>query len=167
VTAMAKRAQARSHRQPVRRRDGTVTVELALVLPLILFLLFSIVEMGFMVKNRAELGQAAREAVRLGAVGGTPARMTEGVNSALATIPHGDISVELHFRPWNQSAGTWGSWTTLGTDGTENNASKGDQLRVRLTYAHPILVPGLMGPVFNAGEDNTISLSAATVMMRE
>ncbi len=149
------------------RRTGTVTVELAFILPVLLFLLFSIIEMGFMIKNRAELGHAAREASRLAAVGATPARMTQGVNSALNTIPEDAVVVQYQYRPWNEETGSWGNWTTLGADGTENNASPSDQVRVRLNYEHALLVPGLMAPVLSASEDGNVQLSAAAVMMRE
>jgi Flp pilus assembly protein TadG len=149
------------------RRKGTLTVELAIILPVILFLLFSILEMGFMVKNRAELGQAAREAARLAAVGATPTRMDAGVQSALATIPADDVQATYEYRPWDEDASSWGSWTTLGTDGDHNNAETGDQVRVRLNYQHPLLVPGLMGPVLSADENGERQLSASSVMMRE
>lgn len=149
------------------RRRGAATVELAIVIPLILFLLFSIVEMGLLVKDRAELGQAAREAVRMAAVGATPSRMTDAVNASLATLPQAEVTREYDYRSWDEDAAAWGAWTTLGTDGTENNAGQGDQIRVRLNYGHRILVPGIMGPVLNADENGKVALSAASVMMRE
>ncbi len=149
------------------RSTGTVTVELALVLPLILLLLFSILEMGFMLKHRAELGQAARESARLGAVAATPARMTEGVNSSLTTIPTDGVTIDYQYRAWDEDAGAWGAWTALSTIDGRNSASTGDQIRVRLSYDHHLLVPGLMAPVLNAGEDGALELSASSVMMRE
>jgi Flp pilus assembly protein TadG len=148
-------------------RSGAITVELALVVPVILFMLFSILEMGFMVKNRAELGQSARESVRLAAVGATPSRMTTGLNSNLNTIDSNNVSVTYEYRTWDENSGAWGSWTTLGSDGTNNNASVGDQIRVRVTYSHPLLFPSVMGPAIDANEDGTKDLSASVVMMRE
>lgn len=148
-------------------RRGTVTVELAIILPVILFLLFSILEMGFMIKNRAELGQAAREAARLGAVGSTPARMNEGVNSSLSGIPANDVVRSYEHRQWDEETGAWGDWTQLGVNGTENDANASDQIRVKLEYDHGLLVPGLMAPVLNADDDGNVHLSAASVMMRE
>jgi len=152
-------------RRTVRR--GAVTVELALVAPLIVFLLFSILEIGYMVKDRAELGQAAREAARIAAVGGTLARMNEGVATSLATIPQGSATAEYQYRPWDEETQTWGSWTDLGTDGTMNNAAPGSQIRVRLNYKHHLLVPGMMSSVLGADENGDVDLTAASVMMRE
>ena len=148
-------------------RRGAVTVELALVAPLIIFLLFSILEIGFMVKDRAELGQAAREAARIAAVGGTPARMNQGVATSLATIPDQQVTMEYRYRPWDDQTQTWGSWTNLGTDGTTNNATTGSQIRVRLNYNHRLLVPSMMTSVLGADESGDVELTAASVMMRE
>ncbi len=148
-------------------RRGTATVELALVAPLILFMLFSILEIGYMVKNRAELGQAAREAARIAAVGGTPSRMNQGVATALGTIPDDEVTMDYQFRPWDDETQMWGNWTNLGTDGTVNNAPSGAQIRVRLNFMHHLLVPGMMSSVLGADENGDVDHSAASVMMRE
>ncbi len=151
----------------VRKRNGAATVELALVAPVILFMLFSIIEMGFMVKNRAELGQAAREAARLGAVGATPSRMNQGIASSLSTIDYDGLTITYEYRPWDEDSQTWGSWTALGVDGSQNNAAKGGQIRVELSFNHSLLVPGVMSGVLNANENDQVNLAAASVMMRE
>ncbi|MFW6438098.1 MAG: TadE/TadG family type IV pilus assembly protein [Armatimonadota bacterium] len=151
----------------VWRRRGTATVELAIILPVVLFLLFSIIELGLMIKKRTELGHAARESARLAAVGSTPTRMSEGVNSSLTTTRTDGVVRDYQYRRWDEETGTWGNWTTLGVDGTENNAAAGDQIRVRIDYDHGLLVPGLMGPVLNADDDGNVHLSGAAVMMRE
>lgn len=140
---------------------------MALVAPLLMFLLFSIIEFGFLVKNRAELGQAAREGARLGAVGSTPTHITSGVHSSCTTIVQDRLTTSYQFRAWDEDAQTWGSWQTLSEVAGENNAENGDQIQIQLTYNHQLLVPGLMGPVLNADENGYISLQATSVMMRE
>jgi len=149
------------------RRRGAATVELALVAPLIVFLLFSIIEIGFMVKNRADLGHAAREAARLAAVGATPTRMTEAVNTNLTTIHDENVTPEYQFRSWDEDTQSWGAWTTLGVLDGGNNAAPGDQIRVRLGHDHALILPGIMGPVLNADASGRVNLVASSVMMRE
>jgi hypothetical protein len=138
-----------------------------LVGPLVLFMLFSILEIGFMVKNRAELGQAAREAARLGAVGATPARMDEGIATSLTTIDDQEMNAIYDYRPWNEDSQNWGDWTQLGTDGDANSAPRRGQIRVRLTFDHSLLIPGVMGGILGADENGQIEIPAASVMMRE
>ncbi len=154
-------------RRPGGARRGTATVEMALVVPLLLLLLFSIIEFGFLIKNRAELGQAAREGARLAVVGATPTRITIGVNGSVSTIPVGEMTREYNYRSWDEGSGTWGSWQTLGVSDSENNAASGDQIQITLSYDHQLLIPGLMGPVLGADENGRVNLAATSVMMRE
>ncbi len=151
----------------VRPQRGTATVELALVIPLLIFLLFSIIELGFLVKNRTELGQAAREGARLAAVGGTMARVDAGVHAALQSIRTETLDHSCDSRIWDESAENWADWEPMATEGDGNNAPRGAQIRVRLEYQHQLLVPGLMGPVLSANEHGEVRLSASSVMMRE
>lgn len=60
------------------RDAGTSAVEMAIVLPLLAFLVFGIIDFGRMLNAQIELSQAAREGVRLAA-------LTEG-NAAYATM---------------------------------------------------------------------------------
>jgi Flp pilus assembly protein TadG len=60
--------QQRSRRGILRDR-GTAAVEFALVLPLLLFILFGIIDFGRALNAQIVLTQAAREGARLAAVG--------------------------------------------------------------------------------------------------
>lgn len=157
----------RSHGYPSGPRGGATAAELALVLPVLVFLLFSIVELGFMMKNRTELGQAAREGARLAAVGGTPLRITEGINASVQTISPDDIDRTYEFRSWSESVQEWGGWQSLGPLDDDNDAPRGAQLRITVSFPHELLVPGLMGRMLNADESGRVNLAASTVMMRE
>lgn len=148
-------------------RGGSATVELALVVPILIFLLFGILEFGFLVKNRAELAAAAREAARQAAIGSLPARINAEVDANTTTINDQLVTRVYRFRGWDANSGTWSSWQTLAADGSENNAEQGDQVQITLTYAHPLLVPGLMGPVLNADDNGCVAMSVSTIMMRE
>ncbi len=55
-----------------RRRGqpaGTVSVEMAMVAPILITLLFGIIELGLIFRDTMTLNQAAREGVRVAAVG--------------------------------------------------------------------------------------------------
>jgi Flp pilus assembly protein TadG len=67
-----------SLRRP-RRRQGLATVELAIVLPLLVLMLFGIMEMGLLFKDVLMLQQGVREAARSAALGAVPALEWYGV----------------------------------------------------------------------------------------
>lgn len=148
-------------------RNGSITVELALVVPLLLFLLFSIIELGFLVSNRTQLGQASREASRTAVVGGTLAQIDAAVNSNIQTAAPQNLQRTYQFRTWNADTGDWDHWQTLGDDGSANGAPRGSQISVELEFAHGLLVPGIMGPVLGADGNGQVRLTAGSVMMRE
>jgi hypothetical protein len=54
---------------PQRREEGAAAVEFALLLPLLVLLLFGIIEFGFAFSTRIQATNAAREAARLAVVG--------------------------------------------------------------------------------------------------
>ena len=54
---------------PRRREGGAAAVEFALLLPLLVLLLFGIIEFGFAFSTRIQATNAAREAARLAVVG--------------------------------------------------------------------------------------------------
>ncbi len=137
------------------------------MVPLLIFLLFGILEFGFLVKDRAELAAAAREAARQAAVGALPARINAEIDANTSTINDAEVTRVFRFRDWDEGSGTWGEWQPLAADGNENNAEQGDQVQISLTYPHPLLVPGLMGPVLNADDDGRVTMTASTIMMRE
>lgn len=149
------------------RRAGTVTVELAMVLPLLLILLFGIIEFGWLAQDRAELGQVAREGARIAAVGGTPDRITAAIHGNTTTVTDAELTLVYRYRTWDAGSSSWGGWATLGTDGEQNNAQRGDQIQIKLEYPHKLLVPGLMGPIMGADENGRVNVSANSVMMRE
>ena len=154
-------------RRSGRVRGGSITVELALITPLLLLLLFSIIEVGFMVQNRTALGQAAREGARLGAVGVTVSQVDEAIDQSLNTISPSAITRTYQFRRWNQNTQTWMGWETLTDSGGRNIAPRGSQLRIGLHFQHQLMIPGLMGPLLKANEDGEVRLEADSLMMRE
>lgn len=59
-----------------KRQKGAAVVEFAVILPLLLLILFGIVEFGFLLYNQAMLTNASREGARAGIVAQTPRRST-------------------------------------------------------------------------------------------
>jgi Flp pilus assembly protein TadG len=86
---------ARSHDRERSRKDrGATAAEAALVLPMILIVLFGIIDFGRMINAQIVVSQAAREAARAASVGGsaearaaTAAASIGGVNTAADDCP--------------------------------------------------------------------------------
>jgi len=149
------------------RRRGTTTVELAMVAPLLIFLLFGIIEFGLMVKDLVGINQAAREGVRAAVVGATPAPLGTRLAGAAPTINVARLPRPCQVRDVARAAGVWGSWQTLGVDGAENDARPGDQIRIGVDYPHRLITGGLFGRLADDPDSGIIRLSTAIVMQRE
>jgi Flp pilus assembly protein TadG len=68
-------------------------VELALVLPILLVIVFGIVDFGRAYNAKVSLTQAAREGARVRALGGDGAATTARVQQAAGFVPAGSIAV--------------------------------------------------------------------------
>ena len=148
-------------------RGGTTTVEFALVAPLLIFLLFGIIEFGLMVKDVVALNQAAREGSRAAAVGATPATLDDRIRGAAPGIDGAQLATLYEHRSYNEDTATWSEWTVLGTDGVENNAAQSDQIKVSLTYPHYLVTGKLFAGLADDPENGTITLRASIIMLRE
>lgn len=75
-------------RRTARGQQGAAAVEMAIVLPLLLLLLFGLVDFGRMIQQQIQLTQAVREGARLGALNGTvadvQAQVAGGVGGGVA-----------------------------------------------------------------------------------
>lgn len=151
-----------------RGRRGAATVEFALILPLFLGLLFSIIEFGFIFRNQLEEQQAAREGARVAAVGKTTTEIRSRITGSLSNLDPTRLTTTLQYRTYS---GGWSSWYTLGDDTTTvpaaNNAPQGAQVRVRLTYNHRLLTGQLFARMIGKPGATTINLFATMVMRRE
>ena len=138
-----------------------------MVAPLLIFLLFGIIEFGLMVKDLVGVNQAAREGARSAAVGATPATLNTRIAGSAPTINADNLDITYEFRTFDEASGSWGSWQTLGVDGSENNAKSGDQIRISIQYPHQLVTGGLFAGLADDPENGTITLSTAIVMQRE
>jgi hypothetical protein len=148
-------------------RRGVATVEFAIILPLLVTLLFGTLEIGWMVKQSQSLNHVAREVARVASIGAPCNQIQSRVAEVAPGLQTEQLSCSLQYRAWDENAGAWSGWMTLGDEGSENTAANGDQIRVQLQYVHSLATGHLMAGVFDASEDNTITLNATIVSMRE
>jgi Flp pilus assembly protein TadG len=86
-------------KQTIRRSEsGASAVEFALLLPLLMMVLFGIIEFGFALYRQAILTNASREGARLGIVQSIPAITNAQIDAAIdnyltsAGIPPGNVA---------------------------------------------------------------------------
>jgi len=72
-------------RKGLRSESGASAVEFALLLPVLMMILFGIIEFGFALYQQAILTNASREGARLGIVQSIPAITTAQINAAIDT----------------------------------------------------------------------------------
>jgi len=137
-------------RQSRRHSRGTSVVEMAIVLPLLLTLMFAIGEFGIMFTQYETLINAAREGART------------GVLFRGATCAAGTVKTEIANAVTNYMVGTGIQTGTLTTTSSGECAGSGTPLVVlaKVPYTFAAL-PGL------AGLQSTITLSARSTMRNE
>ena len=150
-----------------KKTQGTATVEFAIILPVLLGLLFAIIEFGFLFKDQLTLQQAAREGSRAAAVGKPTTEVHAAVDGSLTTLEHSRMTLYMEYRTYS---GGWSAWTTLGDTGStpnQNNAPQGAQVRARLTYRHQLLTGPLFARMIGQPGATEETLYAQVVMRRE
>lgn len=153
-----------------RIRNGVVTVEMALLAPILLFLLLGALELGVLVANVVILHAGARSAARMASTGAPTTVITAEVQRVAKVIGQGGPTIALDYRVRNDD-GTWSDWLPLTDvqqdDVTVNSAPSGAQLRITLTYTHHILIPGLFGFLADPPGGSSRTLQAVGVVRRE
>ncbi len=154
-----------------RTDSGSVTVEMVLVTPILLVLLFGIIEFGLIFKDVAILKQATREGARTAAVGAATTEIINQVKASVVTISPDELTIELKYRTY--SAG-WPSWDTapaLGDIGSgetaQNSAVQGDQIRVKVSYPHELISGRLFSGLADNPDSRTMTLTTSSIMRRE
>lgn len=150
----------------IQRRTtlGTVTVEMAIVAPILIMLLFGIIEFGWIFKDVLGLRQAAREGVRVATVGATTTKITHRIMDSAPALNTALFQIQLQYRTHSSS---WSDWVTLGDVEATNNAPYGAQVRVTITYPHQLVTGGLFSNLADDPDSQTITLIATRVMRRE
>ena len=142
----------------ILNNKGAAAIEFAIVLPVLLTILFGIVEFGLIMYNKAMITNASREGARQAALyredaSGTPYSLTCGeITSVINTYTDGHLV-------------TFGSATGVKPpvyDPSSCAPVPGSPLSITVNYAYDYLVL----PNF-AGLGATLDLSATTVMYKE
>jgi Flp pilus assembly protein TadG len=135
----------------LRTEEGAAMIEFALVLPILLMLVFGIINFGFALYNKEVITNASREGARYGIIIGDPrpsaTQITNVVTSYLTNVG------------WDASQATINVTPAAGATG----GASGSDLTVRVDYPYTFLVlPGLI-----PGFSSSITLSAQTLMKLE
>ncbi len=150
---------------------GSITVEMVLVTPILLVLLFGIIEFGLIFKDIAILKQATREGVRTAAVGETTTQIISQVRSSAATISPDALTIELKYRVYSGGWPSWDSAPTLGNTGSgesaQNDAPQGAQIRVQVSYPHQLISGRLFSGLADDPDTQTMTLTTSSIMRRE
>ena len=138
-----------------RKSNGVASVELALILPLLLSLIFVMVEASVAFYDKAILTHASREAARLGVLGRTP------------TMPLGDVEAYAVSISRDRLLSLSGKATkpvpTARATAGNSPVSGAPVLTVTVDYPYEGL---LLGPLLSA-LSRSITLTATTVMHYE
>jgi Flp pilus assembly protein TadG len=133
-------------------RGGSL-VEFAIILPLLLILLFGIIEFGLLLYNQAVLTNASREGARFGIVAATPRHNLAQISQVVTDYCDGRLV-------------TFGTSPSLSISATPLDTTTlfGDDLEVLVTWPYTFLaMPNLPW----IGLTNPLTLSARTVMKYE
>lgn len=138
----------------IKKRNGQATVEFALLLPCIIFLLLVIVEVGMMLNSYIRLVNASRIAARVIAVGGTGATRDADAETAIENILGGMYQGDIKI---NDSSSSSDTDVMVTPDADER--TRGKEVSVQIEYDYtPFTGIGLVLPE---------KLTVKTVMMME
>jgi Flp pilus assembly protein TadG len=139
---------------------------MAVVAPILVLVMFSIVEFSLMCGCLTQVSNVARNAARAAAAGEGLDQIEARVADSLSGLEADDLTITLTTRAYQGSA-TWsGSWVTLGDIGSLNTAAMNDQVRCVAEYDYHLAVPSLFGHFADDPEAGTRTLHATTVMTR-
>ena len=130
-----------------RGQRGASVVEFAIILPLVVWLIFGIMEIAFVLYDKTMITHASREGARAGVIFRVPAvpdeEIIEVVNDYLGT-----------------SLITFGEPQTATVIVTRDGSSAGDRLKVTVSYTYTALVFSLasMGKKFNMVSETTMRM---------
>ncbi|MBU9721316.1 MULTISPECIES: TadE/TadG family type IV pilus assembly protein [Bacillaceae] len=126
----------------IKSEKGQATVELALTLTILVFILFVIIDFGRIFHVYLTLEHASREGARIASVGGTDADVVERVRTSAGSLNTNQISI---------------SQTP-----SRVNRSRGNYVTVQLSYP---ITPSV--PIINNVLPESLEIKANTVMRIE
>ena len=142
-----------------------MSVELALVAPLLMTLMFGIVEFGMMFHCQMQLNNMTREATRIAAIGAQPTAVSTRL-AASGTLHADTMTVTMDYRTYLGS-GTWSAWTALVAGTDSNTAPTGAEVRVQTVYPYRLVVGSMFAFLVDQPTTRTETLRGSTIMRRE
>jgi len=141
----------------IKTEHGAAAVEFALVLPLLLFVVFGIIEFGFLLYDKAVITNASREAARRACVYDSP-----GANAVITDIvtEYGSLPIQIPSK----------AFTVADVSITPDpaTANSGDYITATVRYSYRFFVlPDLEDFFPGSSSLSTVSLAGTTVMRRE
>ena len=147
-------------------RRASASVEMAIVAPILAYMMLGIVEIGLMVNSFMQVRTVAREGAREAAVGRSNTEIANRIAAIAVSLDATEMTTTIQYRTY--SSGTWSAWQTLTTDSTGRNiAPAGSHVRVLVNYNHHLAMPGIFGCLATDDAGETKTLSTTVVMRRE
>jgi Flp pilus assembly protein TadG len=147
---------------------GATIVEFSIVLPLLLLLIFGIIDFGLLLYNKQILTNACREGARAGVQQAAPPGVTQSPNrydiGQIQTVVINYCSANLV---------TFGSQTLTFPNVVDSGyvrrcLSSSEKLQVKTSYEYQFLVlPNIITGLFNGSMNDTITLTSDTIMTCE
>jgi Flp pilus assembly protein TadG len=146
-----------------RRNNGTALVEMALVLPLLLLLVFGMIDFGLVIKDKMALIQAAREGARVAAIGETTASIKSTVVASSPALAISAANITLKTGAASTNPSTWSSLgdTTDSQGVAVNNAPAGNLIQVSIVSTHSTVTRMFFGGA------SSLTISGNSVMRKE
>ena len=133
--------------QGTRNQKGSLSIEAALLLPMMVLLIFGTIEFSLLMYNRQVITNGSREGARAGIVQAVPRLSDGGISTVVGQYCQNRLI-------------TFGSATAPATSVTRSGNASLSPLTVRVTYDYEFLVLGALG-------FDPIQLVAETVMRLE
>jgi len=135
----------------MKKQQGAAAVEFAIILPILIVLVFGIIEFGLALYDKAVITNASREGARAGIVFKVPA------------VSDGEITTVVNNYCQNYLV-TFGAARNASTTITREGASlSGDDLTVAVAYTYDyLLLPGFISSLTGG-----LNMNATTVMRME
>lgn len=152
---------------PAHGQKGAAVVEFAVVLPLLLLILFGIIEFSFLLYDKAMLTNASREGARVGIVhipnrADNVTTLEDRIEATVADYCKGYL---ISFDK-DSTLNVTSTWTD-GNDANTTRYDSGDSLQVNVTYNFRFLVFSNLLSLFGGDLAEAFNLHAVTVMRLE
>lgn len=124
-------------KQIFHNKKGQSAVEMAIILPVLLFLLFAIVNIGLYMHANLQVAFATQQGVRIGALTNDNLKIKGAINNSLQNLRDNTTRTNVIIEPLNESS-----------------RERGDDLKVTVIYSYPMPINfqlpfGVTSPFFN------------------